>query len=122
MKRFILFLILNIIFIGCGSSLKYYSFDETQNFIDQKFQDSLFTHAHWGVLIESLNSGEIWYDQNADRMFMPASNQKILTSAVALLTLGPDFIFETKLYFTGDIIDSVLNGDLIVQGNGDPTF
>ena len=122
MKRFILFLILNIIFIGCSSSLKYYSFDETQNFIDQKFQDSLFTHAHWGVLIESLNSGEIWYEQNADRMFMPASNQKILTSAVALLTLGPDFIFETHLYYTGEIIDSVLNGDLIVKGNGDPTF
>jgi D-alanyl-D-alanine carboxypeptidase/D-alanyl-D-alanine-endopeptidase (penicillin-binding protein 4) len=73
-------------------------------------------------LIESLNSGETWYEQNADRMFMPASNEKIPTSAAALITLGPAFTFETKLYHTGVIEDSVLNGDLIVVGNGDPTF
>jgi serine-type D-Ala-D-Ala carboxypeptidase/endopeptidase (penicillin-binding protein 4) len=121
MKKLIVFLFVIILFIGCGSSLKYYSLDETQNLIDEKFQDSLFAHAHWGVLIESLNSGEIWYEQNADKMFMPASNEKIPTSASALMTLGPDFTFETKLYYTGEIIDSVLNGDLIVKGNGDPT-
>jgi D-alanyl-D-alanine carboxypeptidase/D-alanyl-D-alanine-endopeptidase (penicillin-binding protein 4) len=122
MKKLLIILILNILFIGCGSSLKLYTFEETQDLIDQKFQDSLFTHAHWGVLIESLDDGKVWYEQNADKMFMPASNEKIPTTATALLTLGPDFIFETYLYYTGEIIDSVLNGDLIVKGNGDPTF
>jgi len=69
-----------------------------------------------------LENGEILYQHNADKMFIPASNQKILTSAAALLTLEPDFRYETKLYYSGEIVDSVLIGDLIIQGNGDPTF
>lgn len=111
-----------ILIAGCSSTSKFYSHDDTKEFIEQRFQDSLFAHAHWGVLIESLKSGEIWYEQNADRMFMPASNQKILTTAAALLTLGENFNFETSLYYNGEIVDSVLQGDLIVKGNGDPTF
>jgi len=122
MRKVFIFLILNLLFFGCGSSLKYYSFEETQEFIDQKIQDSLFTHAHWGVLIESLDSGKIWYEHNSDKMYMPASNEKIPTSASALLTLGPDFTFETNLYHSGVISDSVLHGDIIVKSNGDPTF
>jgi len=122
MKNLSILIILILIFTGCGSSLKYYNYEETQNLIDQKFHDSLFAHAHWGVLIESLNSGEIWYEQNADKMFMPASNEKIPTSAAALLTLGPDFTFETNLYYSGVISDSVIHGDVIVKSNGDPTL
>jgi len=45
--------------------------------------------------------------------FIPASNQKILTSAVALKRLGPDFQFRTKLATAGR--------DLVVIGDGDPT-
>jgi len=121
MKENIFLIVISIFIISCGTS-KFYTFDDTQQYIDQRFQDSLFTHAHWGVLIESLDDGEIWYERNADRMFMPASNQKILTSASALQALGPDFTFETQLYYTGEIKDSVLTGDIIVVGNGDPTF
>ncbi len=122
MKKLLSFLILNILIIGCSSSSKFYTYEETQNFIDRQFHDSLFAHAHWGVLIQSIKSGETWYEKNADKMFMPASNEKIPTSASALLTLGSDFTFKTNLYYTGEIVDSVLNGDLIVKGNGDPTF
>jgi len=122
MKKVLIFIFFNLLFFGCGSSLKYYNFEETQNLIDQKFQDPLFAHAHWGVLIESLDTGEIWYEQNADKMFIPASNEKIPTSAAALLTLGPDFTFETNLYHSGVISDSVLHGDIIVKSNGDPTL
>ncbi len=53
---------------------------------------------------------------------MPASNQKILTSAAALMTLGPDFKFVTRVFRNGSVTDGVLQGDLIVQGQGDPTF
>jgi serine-type D-Ala-D-Ala carboxypeptidase/endopeptidase (penicillin-binding protein 4) len=122
MKKLLVFIILNLLIIGCSSTSKFYTFDETQNYINQRFEDSLFTHAHWGVLIESLDSGDIWYEQNADKMYMPASNNKIITSSAALISLGPNFRFETKLYYSGEIADSVLNGDLIVKGNGDPSF
>ena len=120
-NKIILFSLLSFLFWGCSTS-KYHRLDETRKIIDVTFQDSLFSHAHWGVLIESLDSGEIWYEHHADKMFIPASNEKIVTSAAALLTLGPEFKFETKLNYTGEIIDSILIGNLIVQGNGDPTF
>lgn len=90
--------------------------------IKNRFNDSLFAHAHWGVLIKSLKDGKIWYEQNSEKMFMPASNEKIPTAAAALVNLGPDFNFETYLTYDGSIQDSVLNGDLIVFGNGDPTL
>ena len=104
------FAIVIISLYSCSSSRDLYTYDEINELIEQRFDDSLFAHAHWGVL------------RNADRMFMPASNEKIPTTASALITLGPEYRYETKLYYSGEIIDSVLKGDLIVQGNGDPTY
>ena len=122
MKKYLLITILSLVFWGCSSVNNFYSFDETKQLIEQKFQDTLFSNAHWGVLIESLTTGEIWYEQNMNKMFMPASNEKIITAATSLTSLGPDFKFITNLFINGEIIDSTLKGDLIVQGNGDPTF
>ncbi len=107
---------------GCSASRDLTVTKSLYEKIDERFSDSLFAHAFWGVKIESLTSGRVIYERNADKLFMPASNQKILTTAAALLTLGSDFKFETDLYHNGTIQDSVLNGDLIVAGNGDPTF
>jgi len=90
--------------------------------IDNHFNDSSFAHAHWGVLIKSLQSDKVWYERNSRRMFMPASNEKIPTTASALSKLGPEFRFETDLSYTGLIKDSVLSGDLVVWSNGDPTL
>ncbi|MDW7679941.1 MAG: D-alanyl-D-alanine carboxypeptidase/D-alanyl-D-alanine-endopeptidase, partial [bacterium] len=53
---------------------------------------------------------------------MPASNEKILTSAAALLNLGPDFRYETKIFTNGSIDSGILKGDLIVIGSGDPAI
>lgn len=90
--------------------------------INNHFNDSVLSHAHWGVLIKSLKTGKVWYEKNSTRMFMPASNQKILTTASALSKLGPEFRFETDLSYSGVISDSVIKGDLIVWSNGDPTL
>lgn len=90
--------------------------------IAKRFDDPAFANAFWGVHIESLATGEIWYERNADKLFMPASNEKIPTTAAALLTLGPDFRFTTKLCTDGEVKDGVLHGNLIVFGDGDPTM
>jgi serine-type D-Ala-D-Ala carboxypeptidase/endopeptidase (penicillin-binding protein 4) len=78
--------------------------------------------AHWGVLIRSLESGETWYEQNPGKQFVPASNQKIPTTAAVLMKLGPDFRFETTLSHTGTIQGDTLHGDLVVRSNGDVTL
>jgi len=49
-----------------------------------------------------------------------ASVTKLLTSYFALNILGPNFQFQTKLFYSGRIKDNILHGNLILQGNGDP--
>ncbi len=90
--------------------------------IAQKFDDPEFENAHWGVMIRSLKTGETVYARNENKMFMPASNMKLFTSASAAVALGPDYRYTTRLVSNGKISDSVLTGDLIIVGSGDPTI
>jgi len=78
--------------------------------------------AHTGILIQSAETGEILFEKNSHQLFMPASNEKIPTSAAALLNFGPEFHYVTSVFFSGVIEDSTLRGDMIVVGSGDPTF
>src|SRR5467141_5340827 len=77
----------------------------------------------WGLLIADAESGEILYEQNADKYFVPASNMKLFTTALALAKLGPDFRFHTTLETPGTISSQgVLAGDLVLMGRGDPNL
>lgn len=116
-----LIIITGILFIGC-TSVHQKKVNAVKKQIDSIIQDPVFSGANFGILIESLNDEEILYEYNSDKLFIPASNQKIITSAAALLVLGSEYKYETKLFCSGEIVDSVLIGDLIVQGTGDPTF
>lgn len=90
--------------------------------LDSAFSSVEYTRASWGVVIRSLDNGEVLYRRNAARLFMPASNQKIITGAVALARLGPDFRYRTTVLSAGERRGDTLAGDLIVVGRGDPTF
>lgn len=81
-----------------------------------------FRSAHWGIVIVDPASGDTLYSRNAGKLFMPASNMKIVTGAVALAQLGADFRFRTTVAARGTIADSTLRGDLLVFGRGDPTI
>jgi len=86
------------------------------------FDDTAFAHAHWGVEIRSLTTGETLYSRNAGRMFMPASNVKLFTGAAALATLGPGFRYRTEVFGSGQVEpDGTLRGHLLVRADGDPT-
>jgi serine-type D-Ala-D-Ala carboxypeptidase/endopeptidase (penicillin-binding protein 4) len=50
----------------------------------------------------------------------PASLTKIATTLAMLKALGPNHVFQTKLYALGPVQNGVLQGDLIVQAEGDP--
>src|ERR1700730_10447647 len=77
----------------------------------------------WGLLVVDAQSGETLYEQNADRYFVPASNMKLFTTALALGKLGPDYRFHTTLETQGAISsEGILTGDLVLVGRGDPNL
>jgi D-alanyl-D-alanine carboxypeptidase/D-alanyl-D-alanine-endopeptidase (penicillin-binding protein 4) len=79
------------------------------------------SRSYWGILVAGRDSGETLYALNADEFFVPASNAKLITTAMALATLGPDYRFRTTLESNGTLgADGRLAGDLILAGRGDP--
>jgi serine-type D-Ala-D-Ala carboxypeptidase/endopeptidase (penicillin-binding protein 4) len=77
----------------------------------------------WGLLIADAETGEMLFEQNASKYFVPASNMKLFTTALALAKLGPDFRVHTTLESMG-VIDSSgeLTADLVLVGRGDPNL
>jgi D-alanyl-D-alanine carboxypeptidase/D-alanyl-D-alanine-endopeptidase (penicillin-binding protein 4) len=74
----------------------------------------------WGLLIADAETGETLYEQNADRYFVPASNMKLFSTALALAKLGPEYRFHTTLETLGTISgEGVLTGDVVLVGRGD---
>ncbi len=80
-----------------------------------------FRSAHWGILVVDPERSDTIARYNSAKLFMPASNMKIVTGAVAMAQLGPDYQFRTTLIATGPIVDGTLRGDLVIVGRGDPT-
>jgi serine-type D-Ala-D-Ala carboxypeptidase/endopeptidase (penicillin-binding protein 4) len=76
----------------------------------------------WGLLIVDAETGEALYQQNADRYFVPASNMKLFTTALALAKLGPEYRFHTTLETSGTISNGILTGNLGLVGRGDPNL
>ncbi len=77
----------------------------------------------WGIEIDNLDTGKTIYSQNADRLFTPASNTKLFTTAATLALIGPDYRFHTTVETTGTIDKyGRLAGDLILIGRGDPNL
>jgi D-alanyl-D-alanine carboxypeptidase/D-alanyl-D-alanine-endopeptidase (penicillin-binding protein 4) len=89
--------------------------------IDSLVEVPEFRNAHWGILVVDPARGETLYTHNADKLFMPASNEKLLTGSTAMTQLGPDFRWPTTYLTRGPMRDGVLEGDLVVRGSGDPS-
>jgi len=68
-----------------------------------------------GIHVVDLASGKTLYRRNEDRLFLPASNLKLFTTALALDRLGSDYRFVTRLVREP-------SGDLLLIGSGDPSL
>ena len=77
----------------------------------------------FGIEVASVDSGKVLYSQNSDKLFTPASNTKLFTTAAALALIGPDYNFRTTVETTGELDKyGRLSGDLVLVGRGDPNL
>jgi len=89
--------------------------------INTLLADSALYRSQAGIKIASLRTGEVLFERNAQLLFHPASNQKLLTSSAAFVLLGPDFNFKTSLVCDSSAFNKdVINGDLVLVGRGNP--
>jgi D-alanyl-D-alanine carboxypeptidase/D-alanyl-D-alanine-endopeptidase (penicillin-binding protein 4) len=80
-----------------------------------------FDRHHWGVAVLD-TTGTVLFARNATRLFVPASNTKLLVAAAATALLPPDLRVKTTVFAAGPVTDGVLHGDLVLYGRGDPTW
>ena len=78
-------------------------------------------NARWGLLFVDAERGDTILSHDADKLFMPASNEKLLTGAIALQLLGPEYRWHTPVMLHGRQRGTVWHGDLLVSGSGDPS-
>ncbi|BAY32743.1 D-alanyl-D-alanine carboxypeptidase/D-alanyl-D-alanine-endopeptidase [Nostoc carneum NIES-2107] len=83
--------------------------------IDAVINRPSFNRVRWGILVQSISSGQTLYSRDAQKYFTPASNTKLLTTAAALQQLGTNFRIRTSIYQNA-------NGVLRVVGRGDPSL
>lgn len=88
--------------------------------LDRILEDPALARAHVGMKVVIAETGEALYERRAERRFIPASNVKLVTAAVALDVLGPGHRWTTRLHATGPIRDGTLRGNLWIVGDGDP--
>ena len=78
--------------------------------------------ASFSFTVLDANTGIVVFASDPNRGLVPASTLKVLTSATALKLLGENFTFKTDITYTGSIVNQILEGNLIIKGNGDPTL
>ena len=89
--------------------------------IDRTIDASDLTRARWGVFVMSMRDGRVLYSRNGDKLFTPASNMKIYTTAAALDLLGADYHWRTSVYADRQPDTSgVINGNVTLFGRGAP--
>jgi len=83
-------------------------------------EDPALERAHVGLMVQKAESGEVLFEHAAERRFIPASTTKLVTAAVAVAHLEPDFRWETRIVAAGPVSAGTLQGDLWVVGDGAP--
>ncbi|MBC7866838.1 MAG: D-alanyl-D-alanine carboxypeptidase, partial [Gloeobacteraceae cyanobacterium ES-bin-316] len=76
-------------------------------------QDTAIRQGHIGISIYEPTSGKYWYEHNAEKYFIPASNTKLFTLYAGMKYLG-DSLVGLEYVETADTI--------YLKGAGDPTL
>ena len=84
------------------------------------FNDPLLRTSEVGVTVFDLTTGESLFRYQDEKLYRPASTEKVITSVTALSILGTDYTMNTRLQYTGQIENDTLKGSLYLVGGFDP--
>ena len=93
-----------------------------QKKIDSLANSPFLQNGFVGVSIRAVKSGQNLVEFNAQKSLSPASTMKLISTATALMALGENYTYLTVLEYSGQIRDSVLTGNIIIKGSGDPSL
>jgi D-alanyl-D-alanine carboxypeptidase/D-alanyl-D-alanine-endopeptidase (penicillin-binding protein 4) len=119
MKKYILFF-----FLFCLSEIIFaQSLSERLNgATNVLLADQSMRHAWLAVFAIDADSGDTLIGYNAQKGMPPASCLKIITGATAFELLGPSHCFSTGFLTEGTLKNGVLDGNIYIDGNGDPSL
>ena len=98
------------------------SHEVIQRKIDSLVNSPFLENGFLGLSIKSVNSDKNIVEYNAKKSLQPASTMKLISSATAFMALGEDFKYLTIIEYSGQIKDSILIGNIIIKGSGDPSL
>lgn len=116
------FLVLIISLLFTGSNFAQEFNKEVESEFEEIFNDPYFQKTLLSVSIFDLSDSTLLFEKNSHMLLHPASNMKIITTIAGLEFLDTIFSFNTSVYYTGIVLDSVCYGDLFIVGGMDPDF
>ena len=91
--------------------------------IDRFVNDPVLANSNLSISVINTSNGKLVASHRPNKVLVPASSLKLLTTFSALKYLGKDFKFSSTLQYSGEIkSDGTLIGDLYFVGSGDPTL
>jgi len=93
-----------------------------QEALDGIVHGKVLGRLHVGMRVEDLSSGRVLYGWRSGTLMDPASNQKVLGTAAALLRLGGNYRYRTEVTGAQPDAAGIITGDLVIRGSGDPSL
>lgn len=90
--------------------------------LDRLLARAPLARASVGIYVERQSDGQAVYARGADRLLIPASNQKILTALATLERFGPAHRFSTRIWAPKAIDGEGMVAELLIEGGGDPAM
>jgi PBP4 family serine-type D-alanyl-D-alanine carboxypeptidase len=122
-RNSVLLKLLLCLILLCSGSLFAADHSSLQAFVDSLLSQKSLSGSSWSLRFYDPEQNQVIIEHDADRLLIPASVVKMVTSATAIDRLGPDYRFETRFYTSTPLsAEGQLNGDLIVYAGGDPSM
>lgn len=110
---------LNLFLVICVTGMA----QSLQSKIEQLTGVAFYRHANIGVSVRDVNDRHLIAEVRKDKVLVPASALKLVTTLTGLELLGGDFRFSTRITYDGRLgADGILKGNIYIEGGGDPSL